>query len=613
MKTIKTEQAPQNDSNSGKSALRRLCLRLPLLRDLYPYLAACRMFGRKTVQFNLKHYGNLDGSKNPFVPSMQEALQQESVKFSQPLTFSILCPLYNTPPHYLREMLQSVLGQTYGEWQLCLADASDDEHSYVQKIVAEFQKKDKKKRISYKRLAQNNGISANTNAAMDMAKGEYFAILDHDDVLNINALFEARTAIDKQNAELVFSDECIVHKSDLSRVDVFHLKPDYAPDTLRASNYICHFMVFSRQLVEKAGGGFRSEYDGSQDFDMVLRLSEKANHVEHVQKLLYFWRSHDSSVASSLSSKPYVVQAAKASVEAHLQRVGLDGKVSLIEKDSCIFKVDYAVHARPSVTVVLSDCGSKEQLFRCIESIFKTSASYLAKILILALPKEKERYFTLAQRDKVQIIDSTSSESFAQRASRAPEQTDSEYLLFLNSTAVPLNDDWLKELLMFAQRPDVGAVGAKLCDEGDAMRHTGLVLGLCGTVGNSQCGLLRNELGFMSNLAYARNVTAVEKACLLLRRATFLEVGGFDTAYLETLEDVDLCLKLRKAGYVNIFTPFAELRMEEKPECCGYALQNKEDKNHLHTTWQAEFQKGDAYFNRNYSLETCKLEVTILP
>ncbi len=364
-----------------KSVVRGTCLRLPGLRRLYPYMAACRMFGRKTVQFNKQHYGTLDGTNCPFAPTMQQALAQEATHFAQPLTFSIACPLYNTPENYLRELIQSVLGQTYKDWELCLADGSDSAHGYVEEIVRKYQKKDA--RIRYIRLEKNEGIAGNTNAALSMATGDFIALLDHDDVLNINALYETRVAIANESADFVYSDEYTFRENEIDSVIVQHFKPDFAPDNLRANNYICHFTSFKRSLLDEVGGGFRSEYDGSQDFDMVLRLTEKATHVAHVPKLLYCWRSHGGSVAGNISAKPYAITSAIKAVAAHLERVGLKGTVRVAPGLDCIYKVDYELTATPLVSIIIPNHNEADTLRTCLDSI-KQKTTYTNYEIIIA-------------------------------------------------------------------------------------------------------------------------------------------------------------------------------------------------------------------------------------
>ncbi len=588
------------------AAVRAACLRLPGLRHVYPYLAACRMFGRKVVRFNLQHYGTLDGTKFPYAPTVEQALAQKNVSFDAPLLFSIVCPLYNTPAPYLRELLQSVIGQTYPNWELCLADGSDATHEHVRQIVCEFQKKEP--RIHYTRLSQNEGIAGNTNAALDMAKGDFIALLDHDDILNINALYEMHCAIENEGADFVYSDECTFIGDEQEHVTLRHFKPDFAPDTLRSNNYICHFTVFSKRLLEKVGG-FRHEYDGSQDYDMVLRLTEQATHVAHVPKLLYGWRSHGDSVASDISVKPYAVASAIQALSSHLERLGLTGVVHTAPGLDAIYKIDYAITETSRVSVIVPVCEEADVLRRCLDSVLDKTGYPNYEIILAANENAPAETLALCEKrskeNSIHFVRLDKLCSPSALSNTAAAFAKGEVLLFLNGNTEVTSPNWLEEMLMFAQRPDVGAVGAKLYRANETLWHAGLVLGMEGCAGHSQKGAPRCHAGYMGMLKYSRNVSAVSGACLMVRREVFVALNGFDETFSEALHDVDLCLRLRKAGYLNVFTPYAELYCHEgeHPD-----VDSSEDAGRFRALWDAELQNGDAYYNRNFSRETSDIQ-----
>ena len=294
----------------------------------------------------------------------EELEHQKCVSFPNAVTFSILVPLYNTPEKFLREMIESVTTQTYGKWQLCLADGSDADHGDVEQICREYMALDE--RICYRKLEKNLGISGNTNACIEMATGEYIALFDHDDLLHPSALYEMMMAICRQQADFIYTDEDLFRETP---ADAYcpNYKPDFAPDTLRSYNYICHFTAFSRELLDQVGG-FRSEFDGSQDYDIILRLTEKAKHVVHIPKVLYYWRNHADSTASDVSAKPYTMTAAKKALTEHLQRVGLKGEVSDAAAPTT-YRIKYEIVGEPLVSIIVYRPEGDENTQRCMKSI----------------------------------------------------------------------------------------------------------------------------------------------------------------------------------------------------------------------------------------------------
>ena len=308
-------------------------------------------------------------------PDAAERERQRNETFANPVKFSILVPLFNTPEKYLADMLDSVLTQTYENWELCLADGSDEKHAYVGEKIRALQEKDPTlaERIRYQKLAENGGISKNTNACLTLATGEYIAPFDHDDVLHPSVLYEYAKVINETGADYLYCDETTFLGDDLNRFVTMHFKPDYAIDNLRANNYICHLSCFHRQLLE-GEELYRSEYDGSQDHDMILRLTDKAKNIVHVPKLLYYWRSHPGSTAGNIQAKEYAIEAARGSVADHLRRHGYENfKITSTRAFETIFKITYEILGNPLISLVIANRDHEEDLRRLLTSVFDKS------------------------------------------------------------------------------------------------------------------------------------------------------------------------------------------------------------------------------------------------
>lgn len=545
-------------------------------------------------------------------PSAAERKKEETTVFPKDVTFSILVPLYNTPERFLREMIESVTAQTYGKWELCLADGSDDAHDFVGRICQEYRQKDS--RIKYQKLAKNEGISGNTNECYKMATGNYIALFDHDDLLHPCVLFAYMQAICEKDADYIYCDEATFKGNSIDHMITLHFKPDFAPDNLLANNYICHFSVFSRELLE-SGELFRSQFDGSQDHDMILRLTAKAKHIVHVPRILYYWRSHKGSVASSIDAKTYAIDAAKGAVADHLTKLGYRNfEIESTRAFATIFRIKYELTSRPLVSIIIPNKDHVDDLSRCVESIINLSTYDNYEIVIVENNSEtaeiRTYYEEISRHPRVQVVEYKGYFNYSKINNFGVQYAKGEYLLLLNNDTEVITPDWMEELLMYAMRKDVGVVGAKLYYPDKTIQHAGIVIGLGAhrTAGHTHYRIPEANVGYMGRLCYAQDVTAVTGACMMVSKALYEELGGLDESFTVALNDVDFCLRVREKGLLNIFTPFAELyhyesksRGSDKKD--ERALRYQQESDRFRVKWADALAKGDPYYNPNFSLD----------
>ena len=560
-------------------------------------------------------------------PSLEQRKIEEETVFPNMVKISILVPLYNTPKEFLCEMIESVTNQTYANWELCLADGSDDNHAYVKDVVDKYIRKDtdiarekgiNNARIVYKKLEKNEGISGNTNHCLSLATSEYIGLFDHDDILHPSVLFEYVKVINEKDADFIYCDETTFKSGNIDKMLTMHFKPDYAVDNLRANNYICHFSVFKKSLLD-GDELFRPQFDGSQDHDMILRLTDRAKCVVHVPKLMYYWRCHEGSVASNIEAKPYAIDAAKGAVADHLRRHGYEHfKITSTRAFETIFKIRYEIIGTPLISIVIPNKDHIEDLKRCIDSIFEKSTYDNYEIIVVENNSTEDKTFAyykqLNETDKITVVtyENKDNESFnySKVNNFGASFAKGEYILLLNNDTEVITVNWLEELLMYAQRPDVACVGAKLYYPNKTIQHAGVVLALGAhrTAGHSHYMQHRENLGYMGRLCYTQNVSAVTGACLMVKKAIYDEVGGLGEDFAISLNDVDFCLKARAKGYLNVFTPFAELYHYESISR-GSDMQgdnaeryNKESE-YFRTKWKEVLEAGDPYYNPNFSLD----------
>lgn len=554
----------------------------------------------------MTHYGTAS------FPTQEERDRQERAVFERMPKISILVPLWNTPQDFLQEMIGSVQKQTYGNWELCLADGSDDDHAYVGEYCRRLAETDG--RIVYQKLQRNEGISGNTNQCYKLATGEFIGLFDHDDILHPCALYEYVKVINEQDADFVYCDEATFKSPDIDKMITMHFKPDYAIDNLRANNYICHFSVFARNLLEGTEL-FRTQFDGSQDHDMILRLTDNARKVVHVPKLLYYWRAHAGSVAGNIEAKPYVVEAARGAVADHLRRHGFSHfTITSTRAFETIFKISYEIIGEPKISIVIPNKDHTEDLRRCIKSIVEKSTWENYEIIVVENNSETKEIFSyyeeLKNNPQIKVVTYDGEFNYSRINNLGVSQATGDYVLLLNNDTQVITVNWMEELLMYAQRQDVGAVGGKLYYGDKTIQHAGVVIGLGAhrTAGHVHYRQKRENLGYMGRLCYAQNMTAVTGACLMVKKALYEEAGGLDESFAVSLNDVDFCLKLRSMGYLNVFTPFAELYHFESisrglDDKGASAERYNDESARFRKKWEKELAAGDPYFNPNFSLD----------
>ena len=539
-----------------------------------------------------------------------ELAEQRKHQFPKSIKFSIVVPLFNTPEKFLREMIQSVIDQTYANWELCLADGSDAEHGLVEKICRQYAKKDS--RIKYKKLEKNLGISGNTNACLEMASGDYIGLFDHDDLLHPAALYEVMRAICEQDADFIYTDE-LTFSGNTSNIITAHFKPDYAPDNLRANNYICHFSVFSDKILENVKG-FRSEYDGSQDHDFILRATECAKKIVHIPEILYYWRSHPNSVAADINSKPYASIAGRKAVHDHIARHNMESIVESTKAFPAMYRVEYSLKEKPLISIIIPNKNHIEDLRKCVNSILNKSTYPSYEIIIVDNDSDEmvveDYYKALKQNEKIRIVSWNKKFNFSAICNYGVGFAKGRYVVLLNNDTEVITESWLEEMLMYAQRQDVGAVGAKLYFANNTIQHAGVVLGMGRhrTAGYIFSKVDKENLGYMGRLCYAQNLSAVTFACVMIPRHVWDEVGGLDESFAVAFNDVDMCMRIRKAGYLIVWTPYAELyHYESKSRGLEDTLEKKKrfegEVKRFQERWKAELAAGDPYYNPNLSLD----------
>lgn len=552
-----------------------------------------------------------------YVPDEAELNRQRRQKLSCEPLISVAVPAYRTPGTFLVQMMDSLLAQTYRNWELCIANGSPEDPE-MKKILREYTGKDK--RIRVKNLEENLGIAGNTNAALEMAEGEFIGILDHDDLLAPNALYEIAVALDKDGSlEAVYTDEDKV-TTDLGEHFQPHLKPDFNLDLLRSNNYICHFFVVKRSVLEKTGG-FRPEFEGAQDYDFIFRCVEKAEKVGHIPEILYHWRTHKESTADNPASKMYAFEAGKRAIEAHLERTGVPGTVSHTP-DYGFYRVTYPVQGEPLVSIIIPNKDEKETLKACIESIREKTEYTNYEILIIENNSTSQEIFhyykELSEDPRIRLLRWKKEFNYSAINNYGVRHAKGEYLLFLNNDVTVITPGWIKEMLGVCQRPDTGAVGVKLIYPDNTIQHAGCVIGIGGIAGHMFVDMPANRTGYLHKASLLQDMSAVTAACMMMKRSAFVEAGGFTEELSVAFNDVDLCLKVRQNGKLIVYDPYVQLyHMESKTRGAednkAKVRRFQEEIEYMRTRWIDILTKGDPYYNKNLSLTKWNYSLRPLP
>lgn len=538
-------------------------------------------------------------------PRQAELARQRKTQFARRPLISIVVPVYNTPRRFLKEMIQSVQDQTYANWELCIANGGSHAE-WIQPLLDRFALSETRIRVTH--LDSNRGIAGNSNAALAMARGDFVAFLDHDDVLAPFALFEIGAAINaRPEADLIYSDEDKLDEGG-RRVDPC-FKPNWSPDTLRSHNYICHLLTIRRSVVEQLGG-IREGFDGAQDYDLVLRASEKARQIVHIPKVLYHWRMHPQSTAANTQSKQYLVEAGRRALAEHLERMQTLATVAEGHIPG-VYRVIYHLSRQPLVSILIPNRDSIAMLNRCLDSIAQSSYAHHE---ILILENHSEQADTLAYYRRlecergVRIVPWVKPFNYAAVNNFGAAHARGEVLLFLNNDIEAINPDWLEVMVKQTLRPEVGAVGAKLYYPDDTIQHAGIVVGMGGVAGHAHMNFPRSAAGYMDRLQLPQNCSAVTGACLMTRREVFEKAGGFDEGFVLSFNDVDLCLQIQALGYRILWTPEAELYhfesktrgYEDTPE--KLARFRREHQRFI-AKWGNFLKAGDPFYNPNFRLD----------
>ena len=544
-------------------------------------------------------------------PTAKMLQAQREAHFQYAPKISIVVPLYKTPENYLREFVQSVQAQTYKNWELCFSDGSGKD-SPIEGVLNELTHKDPRIRVVY--TGEQLQISENTNEALKIAAGDFIAFSDHDDLLAPDALYECVKALNEDRSiELLYTDE---DKVDMKGNKFFmpHFKPDFNIDLLRSINYICHLFVVKREILEQVGM-LNPEFDGAQDYDFVLRCVEKSEHIHHIPKILYHWRAHKDSTAENMETKEYALEAGKKAIQAHLDRMNIPADVvQKTDRGLCYYRSKYRIFSQPMISIIIPNKDHVKDLEKCISSI-ETKATYKnVEYIIVENNSEKEETFAYYKelekknpKAKVVFWDGTGF-NYPAINNFGVEKASGEYLLFLNNDTEIVNEDCLEELLGYCMREDVGAVGARLYYEDGSIQHAGVIVGLGGVAGHAFTDFPHESPGYFGRIVMAQDYSAVTAACMMMRKSVYKEVGGFDPKWEVAFNDVDLCLKIRKAGYLIVYNPYAEL-MHYESKSRGYE-DNEEKIERFNTEcenfiekWDEFLSKGDPYYSPNLTLD----------
>jgi GT2 family glycosyltransferase/2-polyprenyl-3-methyl-5-hydroxy-6-metoxy-1,4-benzoquinol methylase len=528
-------------------------------------------------------------------PSLRpELIEQAIAGFAERPKISLVMPVYNPPPNLLDAAIASVRAQLYSDWELCVCDDAST-NPLIRAALSEWAEKDPRIKVVFSE--HNEGISAASNRALALATGDFVGLLDHDDEISSNALLEVVRLLQQHpDADMVYSDEDKLD-SDGKRRDPF-FKPDWSPEYFLSCMYTCHFAVYRKTLLDEIGG-FRRGFEGSQDYDLVLRLTEKTSNIYHIPKILYHWRMAPGSVASVSESKPYAYIAAKRAISEHLQRRKISAQV-LDGNWLGHYRLRFAIDPSARVSIIIPSRDKVELLRACIHSIDSKSTFRNYEILIVDNNSSDPVALKYLSSTPHRVVPFREPFSFSRMMNFAAREAQGNYLLLLNNDTQVITPEWMEIMLGYCQQKEIGAVGAKLLFPSGKIQHSGVVLGIGGVAGHALKGFpsdTRHQFGLPGN---ARNYSAVTAACMLVRKAVFEEVGGFDEELAIAYNDVDFCLRVRQAGYRIVCAPDAQLYHYESASR-GYPKYEREY-DLMKERW-GEALRQDPYYNPNLTLD----------
>lgn len=490
--------------------------------------------------------------------SEQDILKQKETNFSNTPLISVIVPTYNTPVCFLEKMLDSVLEQTYSNWELCIADASISKDTKI--VLQQYSEKESRIKINW--LKQNYGIAGNTNKAFEMAKGDYCGLLDHDDFLEPNALYEVVKKLNEFSYDCLYTDEDKFDSSKKIYVDP-NFKPDFSIDALCSHNYITHFFVAKTELLKKVGFE-HGEFDGAQDYDLILRCIEITNRVGHISKPVYHWRMYSGSTAENPAQKMYCYEAGKNALIEHFNRVGIEAEVEMMPKPYWgLYHVKYSTHDHPLVSIVIPNYENKKVLERCIDSLLNKNNYKNIEIVIVENNSSSseifEYYNTLeGTNENIRILNYGKHEfNYSAINNYGVDHCNGEYILLLNNDTEIINPDSIEEMLGICMREEVGVVGAKLLYPDNTVQHAGVLIGIEGTAAHPFLRKQKDDCGFMMRAVLNYNYSAVTGACLMTKKRLFVEVGGFDENLKVAFNDIDFCLKIRQRNKLVVYNAFS--------------------------------------------------------
>jgi glycosyltransferase involved in cell wall biosynthesis len=573
------------------------------------FLQKFRGWSSKRIESILNNSYEVWIENNEPKPKNLHGQQQEALQLAYKPKISIITPVWNSEIKWLELAIESVIKQTYANWELCIANGSSDSEN-ICKLLNKYAKQDQ--RIKILHLEKNLGIAANTNAALTLATGDFVGFLDHDDVLAPFALFDVVKVItENSKVDMLYSDEDKITANGRKRYDPF-FKPAFSPDFIRSINYIAHFLVVRRKIGNEIGW-IRAGFEGAQDYDLVLRVAEKAKEIAHIPRILYHWRAWAGSTALTSNAKDYATESGIKAVKEHLQRMGFVG--SVVEGPArTTYKTTYRLARTPLISIIIPNMDHANDLRRCVQSVMKKSSYKNFEILIIENNSRDEATFVLyqdlQQYENVRVIQFDSQPfSFSAINNYAVNYANGEILLFMNNDIEVINSDWLERMIEHIVRPEVGIVGAKLYYPDDTIQHAGVVLGVGGTAGHAHKYFQRTSPGYFTRAILPQNFEAVTAACLMIKKDIFEGVLGFDPTYQLAFGDIDLCMKVRDKGLIIVWTPYSELYHSES-KTRGYEdtdeKKTRADKEagRFRQKWAAILDRGDEYYNPNLTLES---------